>query len=78
MGSALRSDEMQTVTLVIQGPTPKEGWVKFTREMQALLHKHSRLNVRVKSIINEPKPKTGTRRRRRVQRKAKRPTRRRR
>ena len=68
----MRADEVQTVTLVIHGPTPKKQWTHFTREMQELLHKHSRLNVRVRSIVNEPKPETASKTKRRGRQKTKR------
>jgi len=54
MGGSLSRGEVQTVTIVITGPTPKARWNRFTRDMDEILNKYRTLNVRLKSIVNEP------------------------
>ncbi|HEV8531786.1 MAG TPA: hypothetical protein VGT00_10255 [Methylomirabilota bacterium] len=57
MAQHLGVGEMQTLQMVVHGPTSPRQWERFKKDMVAFLKKHKGIRARVVSIRYHPKPR---------------------
>lgn len=56
MAQHLGAGEMQTLQMVVYGPTSPTQWERFKKDMVAFLKKHRGIHAKVVSIRYHPKP----------------------